>query len=126
MENNGVLKNLKNDKGLYGDIRNLRLCFQQLYLFCRQPRHIHDRCFIRSLCQHLSGNLKASQVHTLFHAYFYTFSKAFLFCRINGVLLIAYLVAPYLLLNLVNFTVFFRSLAFLTKKIVNLQREIKT
>ena len=56
---------------------------------------------IHSFCQHLSGNLKASQVHTLFHAYFYTFSKAFLFCRINGALLIASLVAPYLLLNLV-------------------------
>ena len=51
------------------NIRNLHLRFQQLYLFCRQPRHIHDRCFIQTLCQHLPGNLKASQVHALFHAF---------------------------------------------------------
>ena len=44
---------------------------------------------IHSFCQHLSGYLTASQVHSLFHAYFYTFCKTFLFCRINGVQLIA-------------------------------------
>ena len=35
------------DPWLFGDICNLHLRFQQLYLLCRQPRHIHDRC-IRS------------------------------------------------------------------------------
>ena len=54
-------------------IRNLHLRFQQLYLLCRQPRHIHDRCFIHSICQHLPANLNASLVH----AFFYAFSSAF-------------------------------------------------
>ena len=29
--------------------------FQLLDFLCRQPRHIHDHCFIHTLCQHLSG-----------------------------------------------------------------------
>ena len=41
------------DPLLYGDIRNLYLRFQQLYILCRHPRHIHDRRFIHTLCQHI-------------------------------------------------------------------------
>ena len=29
--------------------------FHLLDFLCRQPRHIHDRCFIHTLRQHLSG-----------------------------------------------------------------------
>ena len=41
-----TMKRWRIDPWLYGDIRNLHLRFQQLYLLCRQPRHIHDRRFI--------------------------------------------------------------------------------
>ena len=53
--------------------------FHLLDFLCRQPRHIHDHCFIHTLCQHLSGNLKASLVH----AFLYTFLYAFLVAVIN-------------------------------------------
>ena len=94
------------DPWLYGDIHNLHLRFQQLYLLCRQPRHIHDRRFIHTLCQHLSGNLKASQGHafssaffsTFLHTFFYTFlhtnfltlSYAFTLSGVYGILMSRY------------------------------------
>ena len=67
---------------LYCDICNLQLCFQQLHLLCRQPSHIHDRCFIHTLCQHLLGNLKASLGHALLHTFLHSLLQAFLhaFC----------------------------------------------
>ena len=43
--------------------------FHLLDFLCRQPRHIHDHCFIHTLCQHLSGNLKASLVHAFLYAF---------------------------------------------------------
>ena len=45
------------DPWLYGNIRNLHLRFQQLHLLCRQPRHIHDRRFIHTLCRSYSLNM---------------------------------------------------------------------
>lgn len=59
-----------------------------MFFFVRNRKGLYAT-MIHSFCQHLSGNLTASQVHSLFHAYFYTFCKTFLFCRINGVQLIA-------------------------------------
>ena len=62
----------------YWDNCNLHLCFQQLHLLCRQPRHIYDSCFVHALCQHLSGNLKASLVHAFLQAFSSSFFLTFL------------------------------------------------
>ena len=73
-----TMKRWRIDPWLYGDIRYLHLRFQQHYLLCRQLRHIHNRCFIHSICQHLPGNLKASLVHAFSSAFLYTFLHTFL------------------------------------------------
>lgn len=51
----------------------LHLGFQQLHILCCQPRHIHDRRFVHSLCQHLPGYLKASLGHAFGSSFFLTF-----------------------------------------------------